>query len=220
MLMEDRLGRYWIVDWKTAMRLSGLEGPDDYLWNDDQITSYCWALWLVGIPVAGFIYVEIKKAIPSEPEPNKHRRLGRLYSVSKSQTFDPRLYRLTVQENDPVAYDQGLYDDYIAYLEDGGATFHHRHQIHRTVDELRACGTNIYLEAREMTYPKLALYPNPGRFHCKGFGANSGCAFWEPCLGKNRGEDYEYTLDTMFEKRTKHYWEEAKPSTDQRMESA
>src|SRR6185503_5042377 len=75
-LFEDSEGNLWIGDWKTATRLSGTETSDEYLWNDDQITGYVWALRLIGLPVVGFIYAEIKKAVPEEPEPLKVTRLG------------------------------------------------------------------------------------------------------------------------------------------------
>lgn len=220
-LMEDRLGRIWVVDWKTAMRLSGVEANsnDDFMWNDPQITSYCWALWVIGFDVAGFIYAEIKKAVPEEPEPNKVLRLGRRYSVNKQLSTTYELYKKTVEENDTAAYEQGLYDEMLEHLKDG-PIFHKRHQIHRIEDELVACGYNIFLQAKEMINPLTPIYPNPGRFHCQGMSGFSGCAYWEPCIGQNRGEDFVYTLESMFEKREKHYWEDAKPTTDKRMEPA
>jgi len=90
--------------------------------------------------------------------------------------------------------------------------------ITRNTAECYEAGKNIWMEAKEMTNPDLLIYPNAGRFHCKGFGAGSGCAFWEPCLAMNRGEDHQYALDTMFQKLDRHYWEEAKPSTEKRMD--
>jgi hypothetical protein len=213
-LFEDQQGRYWIVDWKTAMRLSG-EGnaPDNYLWWDDQINAYCWALWLIGIPIAGFIYAEIKKAFPEEPEPMKVTRKGLSYSVSKQQNTTYELYKQTVMENDTAAYDMGGYDAFLDWLKNEGPKFHLRHQIFRNEHELREVGVNIWKEATEMVDLDLEIYPNPGRFHCE------TCAFAEPCLGKNRGEDYVYTLNSMFERRKRHYWEDAPPTTDKKMES-
>lgn len=219
-LFEDELGRLWIGDWKTAARLSGTETSDEYLWNDDQITAYIWALRLIGFNVAGFIYAEIKKAVPAEPEPLKVVRLGRRFSVSKQIVTDAKLYENTVSENDPEAYEAGRYDDFIQYLKDEGPRFHSRHMVNRNDEECRQAAINIWMEARDLTNPDIAIYPNPGRFHCKGFGPDSGCAFWDPCLGKNRGEDVEYSLNAMFEKRTRHYWEDAPPTTDKRMEPA
>lgn len=220
-LFEDENGRLWIGDWKTAMRLSGPEGADEYLWNDDQITSYVWALRLIGIPVAGFLYMELKKAVPEQPEPLLRARLGRVYSTNKQMATTVELYQQTVEEGDPEGYERGLYDDFIEYLHsDEAPKFHLRHMVTRNDHECHEAGINIWKEAKEMTNPDLAIYPSPGRFHCKGFSADSGCAFWEPCLGQNRGEDVQYALDTMFEKLDRHYWETAEPTTDKRMESA
>lgn len=219
-LFEDSLGRLWIGDWKTAARLSGTETSDEYLWNDDQITAYVWALRLIGFNVAGFIYAEIKKAVPVEPEPLKSIRLGRRFSVSKQIVTDWKLYEQTVMENDSYAYEIGLYDDFIDYLKREGPNFHSRHQVNRNDEECRQAGINIWLEARDMVNPSLPIYPNPGRFHCKGFGPDSGCAFWEPCLGTNRGEDVDYSLTTLFDHLDRHYWEDKPPTTDKRMEPA
>jgi len=213
-LFEDSEGRIWIGDWKTAARISGEESSDEYLWNDDQITAYVWALRLIGIPVVGFIYAEIKKAVPEEPEPLKVKRLGRLFSVSKNMNTNWELYKNTVAQNDPEAFDAGLYDDHIQYLLNEGPVFHKWHPVMRNNHECKEAGEMIWMEAKDMVNPELSIYPNQGRFHCKGLGAFSGCAFWDACLGKNRGEDFQYTLDTMFDKLDRHYWETDEPSTD------
>lgn len=213
MLAKDELDRYWVFDWKTAARLAGKDAgtDDDFMLLDDQITSYCWALWVLGFPIAGFVYAEIKKAVPEEPEPNKHIRLGRRYSVAKNISTTYEMYYATVSENDSGALEAGLYDDFLAYLKsEEGPKYHIRHQIFRTEIELQNAGSNIWMEASEMVDPNLRIYPSAGRFNC------SSCAYKEPCLMKNRGEDYEYVLNTMFEKRTKHYWEDRAPSTDSR----
>jgi hypothetical protein len=217
-LFEDELGRLWIGDWKTAMRLSGLETNDEYLEMDDQITAYIWALRKIGLDVVGFIYAEIKKAVPEEPEPLKVTRLGRRFSVSKNINTTYDLYKKTVEENDPGAYASGLYDDFLEYLRDNAPVFHLRHIVNRNDEQCRNASLNIWKEAKEMTNPDLLIYPNPGRFHCKGQSTFSGCAFFEPCLGKERGEDVLYSLETMFDKLDRHYWEDAEPTTDKRME--
>jgi hypothetical protein len=206
-VIKDNYGRFWVFDWKTAASLTAA-GDDDYLWWDDQITSYCWALWVLGVDIAGFIYAEIKKAAPDEPEPLKNIRMGRRYSVNKQMAYDPATYELTVQENDPIAYEQGLYDDYLEYLRSPENRFGQRHEIHRTDVELQEAGRNIYLEALDMIDPGLRIYPSPGRFACR------TCAFAGPCLSRNRQEDYSYELDTAYEKRSYHYWEHKLPSTE------
>jgi hypothetical protein len=209
MLAEDLQDRYWVYDWKTAARLSTGEpgAPDDFLYIEDQITGYCHAFAVhLKIDVAGFIYHEQKKAFPVEPEPLARPRLGCAYSRNKTMDCDWQTYEATVRENDVYAYEQGYYDDFIEYLREFGGVFHKRHQISRTWQELVNAGQDLYREAQEITDPNLRIYPSPGRFSC------NFCAFKDPCLAKNRGEDYQYALDTMFEKRERHYYEA--PSTD------
>lgn len=210
MLAQDIYGRYWIFDWKTAARLStGDPGsPDDFLWFDDQITSYCWALWTLGIGVAGFVYHEQKKAMAEEPEPLKRPYKGAMYSQNKQNTYDYEVYKKTVEENDPAGYLAGIYDEYLAYLKENSNGFYKRHTIHRNEHELQAAGIQIAWEAEEITNPALRLYKSSGRFSC------GNCAFKEPCLAKDRGEDYLYTLESLFEKREKLYYETAESNTD------
>lgn len=205
-IFEGVDGRYWVVDWKTTAQLAG--DRDEFLLIDDQITRYCWALWNIGINIAGFIYHEQRKGFPEEPEPMQRRRLGCLYSVSKNQNTNYDLYLRTIQENDPAAYEQGCYDEFLDWLKENGGVFHQRYIVHRNETELQQAARNIYLEALEMTNPNLPIYPNAGRFNC------TTCAFRQPCIGKNQGEDFLYTLSTMFDKRRYHYWEDKKPSTE------
>jgi len=205
-IFEGVDGRYWIVDWKTAAQLAG--DRDEFLLIDDQITRYCWALWSIGIRIAGFIYHEQKKAFPEEPEPMSRRRLGCLYSVSKSQNVNYDTYLRTVQENDNGAYVMGAYDEFLEWLKENGGVFHQRYVVHRNETELKQAARNVYMEAVEMTNPDLLIYPNAGRFGC------NTCAFRQPCIGVNQGEDFLYTLSTMFDKRRYHYWEDKVPSTE------
>lgn len=206
-LMTDVYGRYWVVDWKTAAQLTD-DGDDDHLWLDDQITSYCWALSVLGIDVAGFLYSEIRKAFPEEPEPLKRKYQGRLYSCSKSNPVDVDTFIRTVSQNDVEAYEGGQYDEYIRWLREAGPVYHRRHQINRSKIELENAGRMIYLEALDITDPNLRLYPSPGRFSCK------YCAFQAPCVATNRNEDVQVLLEELYDKRSYHYWEEQPPSTD------
>jgi PD-(D/E)XK nuclease superfamily protein len=210
-LMEDDLGRLWIVDWKTAARLSGQEDgdtPDDFLQLEDQITSYVWALRVLGIQVAGFIHHEMKKAFPEAPEPNKVQRKGCWYSVNKTQNTSYDLYYETISEGDPGGLASGAYDEFLDYLKAEGIRFHSRKQVHRNETELKNAGKNIYLEAVEMTRRDLPIYPSPGRFGC------NFCAYRQPCLATNQGEDVEYLFLSNFEHRPHRYWEEVVPSTE------
>lgn len=123
-----------------------------------------------------------------------------MFSVNKQQATDYELYEATVQKEDPLAYEAGLYDDHIKWLREEGQRFHARYQIMKTDDELEEIERNLFMEAKEMTTPGLPIYYSAGRFSC-GF-----CAFRQPCIEKNRKGDYEFILDNMFDKRDKHYW--------------
>jgi hypothetical protein len=206
MLIQDEKGHYWIVDWKTAAQI---RGDDEFLYLDDQIGSYVWALRKFGLDVKGFIYHIQRKAYPQPPQKNKVRRLGRLYSVNQNQATNYEEYKATVEVEDKEAYDAGLYDEFLAFLKDEGTVFYSRHQIHKTYHEVQEIERNISLEALTMCDPNIRIYPESGRFGC------TSCAFRQPCLGKNAGEDYLYTLDTLFEKR-EHYYLRKRPSTDSR----
>ena len=201
MLAMDELGRYWIYDWKTTSRILDEDAESSFLTLDDQVSSYIWALRSLGLNVVGFVYVEIRKAFPSPPKELSRLYRGRKFSTSKTEFSTPEQYMLFVSENDPLAYAQGLYDEHISWLKSEGPKFHQRHQIHKNDKEVEMAGYNIWLEAQDMTQnPR--IYPQPGRFSC------NTCLFKQPCIGMNQGEDYQYTLDSMFERRTKHYWEE------------
>lgn len=205
LLAEDKHGHLWIVDWKTAARLargdvSG-QDRDEFLELDDQIGSYVMALTRkLGLNVRGFVYVELKKAYPEPPTRNKQPRLGRMYSVNKNQNVDYEMYRDTVMEHDADAYEAGLYDEMLEFLKNEGVNFHGRYQIAKTTEELEEIERNLFYEAAEMCNPDLRVYPSAGRFTC------SFCAFRQPCLEKNRQGDYQYMLDTLYDRRERHYW--------------
>lgn len=205
MLAEDMHGQYWIVDWKTAARLARGDASgqdrDEFLELDDQIGSYVMALRRkLGLNVAGFIYVELKKAFPEAPTRNKTVRLGKMYSVNKNQAVDYDTYLKTIKEGDTAAYEAGAYDEFLEFLKNDGINFHGRYQIYKTDEELEELERDLFLEAQDMTDKNLRLYRSPGRFAC-GF-----CAFRQPCLEKYRQGDFQYLLDTLYDKREKHYW--------------
>lgn len=209
MLAQDRDLRYWIYDWKTAARLHS--DNDEFLDLDWQISSYCWALTLkLNLDVAGFVYHEQKKSFPRQPEPHKsgRRYQGKLFTTNKMQDTDYATYKATVEENDPEGYADGAYEEFLEYLKACPTRYAERYQKYRNEYELQQVGRDLYLIASDMTDPKLRIYPNSGRFGC------GSCAFRVPCIGMNRGEDVKYTLETLYEKRTWHYWETKEPSTD------
>jgi hypothetical protein len=203
-LARDANGDLWVVDWKTAANI-----PDDHFWLDldDQVGSYPWALNRLGIPVRGFVYVEIKKAFPEPPKENKYRRNGCKYSVSHSQNTTYDDYFQFVWQNDEEAVIQGCYEEFLTWLENNPTKFFERHVIYHSPQHMEAIERNIGLEALDMIDPAIRIYPAPGRFACR------GCAFRQPCLEKDAGGDYQYYLNTMYEVRIPYYVRE-EPSTE------
>lgn len=206
-LFQDKQGRYWIADWKTTSRLLDEDVESSFLQLDDQVSGYMWALWQYGIQCAGFVYVEIKKTFPQPPERLLRTYKGKMYSTNKQALTTAEMFTRTVQYNDNDAWQMGLYDDHIRWLESDGPKFTQRHQIHKNPNEIYATGEALSLEVMDMINDPL-IYPQPGRFSC------NWCLFKQPCLGKNMGEDYQYTLDTLFERKTHMYWEEKEKSTE------
>jgi hypothetical protein len=206
-VMESLIdGRQWIFDWKTAAQLS--EDRNTFLLLDDQISSYVWALWELGIDCAGFVYVEQRKASSDEPEPMKTIRLGRRFSTGKTTvTCGAEVYERTVSENDAEAYAQGLYDEFIQYLKDN-SKLHMSYTQHRNEFEIMETRKDIANEAMDIIDPSLRIYKNAGRFSCQ------YCAFQTPCLEKSGGGDYVYSLESMFDKRKYHYWVDTEASTE------
>jgi PD-(D/E)XK nuclease superfamily len=203
-LVEDLDGWYWIVDWKTATQLSQTQ---EFLDLDDQVGSYPWALRELGLRIRGFLYVELRKGFPKPPKENVNRRLGCLFSVAKNQETDYATFLKTVSEQDKEAYEEGLYDAMLTFLQNDGIKYHQRFEVHKSDYQLDQIGYNLFLEAKEMLQEDLPIYPSPGRFAC------NFCAFRQPCLGVNSGEDYIYTLETLFERR-KHYYVRDEASTE------
>lgn len=205
-LAQDDNGHLWVVDWKTARNISE---KYEFLYLDDQIASYVWALNKLGLDVKGFVYHEQRKGYPQAPTRNKTQRLGRWFSVNKNQDVDYDTYLETVRAEDKEAYEAGAYDEMLQYLKEEGIVYFARHQIIKPWRELEEVETNIGYEALDMIDPHLRIYPSPGRFGC------NFCAFQQPCMEKNAQGDYQYALDTMFEVREPYYVRQEKgPSTE------
>jgi len=123
------------------------------------------------------------------------------------QQTDYPTYLQTIKEHDADAYKDGLYDDFLGYLRNDGIEYTARHQIAKSEAELESIERDIGLEALDMIEPNLRIYPSPGRFGC------NFCAFRQPCMEKNAHGDYQYALDTLFERR-EHYYIRKQGSTE------
>lgn len=181
LIVEDEDGFYWVDDHKTASRR--YEDMLTFLELEEQVGSYAWALQhMLGVQVRGIIYNELFKGVPEAPARNKAPRLGRWFSVSKSQNTAYHLYLETVQREDPAAYQAGLYDEILNFIKHEEDKYFRRTPTLRSAYELAEIGARICLEAIDMLNDPF-IYPNPTRENCK------WCWFRPMCVGTNDGSD-------------------------------
>lgn len=200
MLVEDiHNGGYFVWDHKTAAQLAY---DDGFLQLDDQVGSYCWALSVVlGLDIRGFVYAEYRKGYPGPPEQLKRATGGRSFSINKTQATNLSIFEAHVKEFDTVAYDEGKYDEFLAFLRSGEAPrYQQRFPIIKSPTELKNIGEMLTLEALDMIDPNLRIYPSVGRYGCQ------NCAYRQPCVAQFMGEDHIYTLESLFNKVEHRYY--------------
>lgn len=186
LLIEDHDGRYWIVDHKTC---KSMDSSTEYLDMDEQCGSYAWALQeKLGIQIAGVIYNELLKTVPSPPTVLKSGKL----SVDKKQHTTLDLYLTTLREH---GYDAATYQEMLDHLASQPDRYFRRTQVLRSQRELQLLGERIAAETAEMMNPEISIYPNPNKFTC------SRCEFKQPCLAKMEGSDYQWLLNQLYKLR-------------------
>lgn len=184
-------GAIFLWDHKTAARL----GDPDFLNWDEQMGSYGWAYrCIAGVKPHGIIYSELYKGVPEPPKLLSSPRKGCSYSVSKSQDTSYELLLQTVKEHDRTAYEQGLYDEVLAFFRVEGKQYHRRIPVIRNDHEYDTLGENIAWEAIDML-DNPRTYPNPTKFGCQ------YCMFSGPCQAMNDGSDYQTIIDLQYRKR-------------------
>lgn len=182
-LVQDEHGDYWIIDHKSAARFDDAE----FLVMDEQVTSYCWAMQhVLNIPIAGFIYNELRKDAPHPPEVLKNGML----SKNKNQNTTYELYLDKIKE---LGHSPTLYSDMLEHLSNQGNKFFRRTYVRRSPRELELAGERIAIEAADMLNAP-SIYPNPDR-HC------TWCSFKTPCLARMDGSDPDWILEGNYHKK-------------------
>jgi|GEM_PF-3396584 len=184
-LVTDPYGRLWIMDWKMMATIETAK-----LDNDFQVTTYLWAAEQLYGKVEGLIYVQFKKVVPRGPE--WLEKSGR-FSMATSAPVSYGSFVASLKHRFgtvPSEYQAHL--NKLAMLEDGdGDLFIRRTLVRRNRNALTLHGQHVTAQAREMTYPHLAIYPNPTK-DC-GY-----CPFRAPCLAADDGADEAYLLQENF----------------------
>lgn len=191
-IMQDEEGRVFCFDWKTTTKILDDFDEAAFLELDDQVAGYPVALRKLGRRVDGFIYHEQRKAVPQPPKQLQREYKGKIFSTDKSAPVEYDVFLNTVMNKDLRAYNMGLYDDYLDYLQGALAPkFYQRHSIIKTEIQINNFWQDLRSEAKDMLRDP-SIYPQPSRFSC------NSCLYRVPCDGQNRGEDYIYTLNTLF----------------------
>lgn len=195
-VVEDELGLLWLVDYKTAKQIQTM-----HFATDPQIGAYYWcATVLYGRPIAGFIYQQHRKDIPSPPRMLSSGKL----STDVRQLTTHRSYRKALTNifgEDSNRWPQANLDalNVLAQEETSDADrYIRRDRIYRNEYSFESEGAKILLELEDILNPNLPLYPNPTR-DC------SYCSFYHACVSIDDGSDWSYELDLAHALRPKEH---------------
>jgi hypothetical protein len=189
-IVEDRFGRLYIQDYKFVKKYD-LNKFD----LDQQITSYlCAAPLYYNRPFEGLVYHQFIKAPLAGPQ-RLAVRGG--FSKSKSNPTTYGLYRAAL-----LAEYGGIPADYVDHLRwlgglesTAGDMYIRMDIVKRSAKQLEVERKKMIAETKDMTNPKLPLYPNPTP------GCNYECAFKNVCIGMDSGLDWKSMLRSGFERR-------------------
>lgn len=193
-IVKDRLGRWYIMDWKTAK-----SADTNKLDTDDQISAYMWAAeqWF-GRPIHGFVYVQMTKELPKPP---KELANGTLSVDKKQKTTHALFKKELVKRYGSVTKAPNKMIDYLNYLatqeSPEGDRFVRWDIVYRNKAQKEATFNHVRGEVELMINPDLYLYPNPTR------DCIWDCPFRDPCLMMDNGQadEAERRLDENFEQR-------------------
>lgn len=192
-------GKVWVRDWKN---IANFTENMEWLDLDLQLNLYLWALWCMGLDIGGFEYFEQRKSFPKPPEPLARRYRGRLFSTSKTSDYEYTTYLQVVMRDDEDAYDAGLYDEYLAWLEEEGPKFHKLTRVKKSERAMFALHEIVRNIAKKLiTTDADTLVPSPTKFGCL------YCDFRQPCIERMNGADYEDMIGMLFDRKEKHYYE-------------
>lgn len=181
-VVRDRLGRWWIMDWKTAK-----SADTNKLDTDDQISAYLWAAeqWY-GRKFHGFVYVQLTKDVAKPPK----RLTNGALSVDKKQKTSYGLVKAAIIKDygevrkAPVKVMEFL-NNLAAEESPEGDRFIRWDLVTRNDEQKISTYRNIMAEVKLMSDPDLYLFPNPTR------DCIWDCDFRDACLMMERGQTDE-----------------------------
>lgn len=188
-VVVDPDGRLWILEYKTAkaFRIYHFD-------TDDQISSYCWAASVLypEYEVAGVVYQQFKKTVPSPPRELANGTL----SCNKQQSTTAALYRkalLNKYGDILLAPNKNVeFLNWLLMQEDSESDrFIRRDKVYRNAHQIAAQGEKILIEVLDMVNPELSLYPNPTK-DCEW-----DCPMQMACIAMDDGGDADAMIDEL-----------------------
>lgn len=194
-VVEDDLGRLWVMDYKTAKAFD-----TGKLETDPQISAYCWGAELYyGREIEGMVYLQMKKTIVEDPKILKNGSV----SVDKSQNTNFYRYRDMLNfkyslEDIPEKNQECL--DYLLKQESElGDTIIRYDLVRRTQFAKEKEYELIKMEILEMLNPDIPIYINPTR------DCYNDCSFRPICMAQNDGYDFQFILENNYQTRKGEY---------------
>ena len=193
-VVEDELGRLWIMDYKTVARFD-----TNKLETDVQISAYSWGGELYyQRPVEGMVYLQLKKALIKEPKKLKKGGI----SIDKKQSTNYNLYLEALKfkygclEESPPENQETL-EHFRMQEEELSDTFIRYDLVRRNKSAKNNQYKHVLAEGMDMLNKDLSIYPTPTR-ECYNF-----CDFRPVCLAEEDGLDAKFILDNNYEQRQK-----------------
>lgn len=171
----------WLVDFKTRKYLSSDEHEETGL----QYLSYVHGLRALGVAIQGVRIVQIRSDLPAQPSLNKDGSMSRRKISTDWATYKQALI------------DQGLDPaDYSEMQDKLDTQWFKMTELVFSDEEVDAAWNEIIVPAaREMIEHRGPYYRSMTPWNCR------YCAYREVCLSELRGYDYEYLLNTNFERK-------------------
>lgn len=193
-IIQEREGRYGILDHKTTARLD-----DDYFRHlelDEQCTTYIFTAQreaemydLEYKSIDFIIYEAIFKAYPRQPTMLKS---GMPSLDRQKESTTAEMFEQFIRDNGlKVVFDRDpkMQAYYTWLLELGEKRYIHRERVWRNKKQRENAGIRMYYEAMDMlSDPR--LYPNPRKeYTCL------NCIFRAPCIAVEDGSDWKSMLE-------------------------
>jgi len=193
-IVQDKYGRWWIIDYKTAKN-----ADTNKLVLDDQVSAYLWAAsqWF-NHPIYGFIYLQMTKDTVKPPRRLKN---GTLSVDKKQRTTYALLRKEIIKDYGSVQNAPNKLIEFLNYLAEQetpeGDRFIRWDFIKRSENQIISTYNHIIAESKMMINPDLYLFPNPTR------DCIWDCPLRDICIAieEGRHEETEFMLKSSFVER-------------------